>query len=294
MRIRNKTNGQVAIIVLLLTALALSFGLSTTRQSVFDTRIESDTQDQRRAFNAAESAIDNYIGSNGANVEYGSSIGTSATITQKDIVGVSKGGAVVLEYPDFVSFGQRSYFWLMGHNSDGSLDPSTYYGSATVGVCSDASFYGGLYIEIVYRDASGPTPIYTVERVANNIRLSGINSGGGNFSSKSTTPCGKDVLSDKFGFDVNLSTNLGTSKLPVMIVVRPLTLDTETPAMRGTKILLKANTGGIFPSQGYELAATGKAGSTQRVLRVENRWVPALGYDFWFDAISGADSIEGN
>jgi|GEM_PF-3819419 len=289
--------GQAAIIVLLLTALALSFGLSTTKQTLVDTRIETDTQDQRRAFNAAESAIDNYIGSNGTEVIYGSSVGSSAVVVKNDISGVSKNGALVLEYPDFVSFGQRSYFWLMGHNPDGTLTTGgslSYYSQPTIGVCFDSNFYGGLVVEVIYRNDSTPTPAYTIERNAYNVRLSGSNIGGNNFTTQLTGACGVGELATKYGFDFTLTTNAPSLKYPVLMMIRPLTADTESATMRGSKLLLRANGIGTFPVQGYELAATGNSGSTQRILRVENRWVPALGYDFWLDTVTAADSIEGN
>lgn len=54
--------GQAVLIVLLVVAVALGFGLSIISQSVTDTEIAGHSEESARAFNAAEAGIENALG----------------------------------------------------------------------------------------------------------------------------------------------------------------------------------------------------------------------------------------
>ncbi len=297
-----KTNkGQVAIIVLLLTAIALSFGLSTARQSVVDTRIETDTKDLKDAFSAAESAIEQYWSTDGSVTKYSNGIGASGIVTSANIGSVTSGSNKFLEYSDFVTTGARAIFWLMDHDVDGNLDPLsvTNYSGVGTTMCFDSGYVGGLQAEILYKDGN----TYTIERVGYNVgQASGTTYGVSGFTNLdgTTTPAvstcgsGAGAISGKNGVAVDFSFMpiLPGSSKPVLIAIRPMTSDPASSNNRGTKLILASSQD--FPSQGIAYTAVGNKGVSQRALRVDDRWVLPLGLELWMDGATSGDSIEGN
>ncbi|MDD2482862.1 MAG: hypothetical protein PHE71_01085 [Candidatus Shapirobacteria bacterium] len=58
----NQSNqGQIAIIVLLASAILLTLGMSASRKTVTDTKVDTDEELLKEAFNTAESGINNYL-----------------------------------------------------------------------------------------------------------------------------------------------------------------------------------------------------------------------------------------
>lgn len=113
--------GQIAIIILLASAILLTLGLSASKITTSETKIETDEESLKTAFNTAESAINNYIsGDRSKNYSVSGSGATIVSTSIGDANSISSNGQVLA--------GNNQLFWLVSHNSDGIIG-STYYNS---------------------------------------------------------------------------------------------------------------------------------------------------------------------
>jgi hypothetical protein len=142
----NKQKGQVALIVLLVSAVMLTLGLSISKQTVVNTRIESDDELLKKAFNAAESGIEKYLAT--GNKSYTATDESAATVTTEDL-----GGGTVIENPDLTLAKDFAYFWMVNHNENGSLG-SEYYNDLTITIGVEDSFSGLLRVDEFYRSGT--------------------------------------------------------------------------------------------------------------------------------------------
>jgi hypothetical protein len=136
--------GQVVLMVLLASALVLTLGLSASKQATVETKIDTDQELLKKAFNAAESGIEYYLGTGNTDYSGGESEGV-ADLTVKTV-----GDAETLSFDNMVLDGSVDYFWLVDHNSDGSLGTNYYSNlSSTLNVCtvdgSDTKFKIGYF-----------------------------------------------------------------------------------------------------------------------------------------------------
>lgn len=127
----NKQAGQVVLMVLLASALVLTLGLSASKQATIETKIDTDQELLKKAFNVAESGIEYYLGTGSTNYDGGESQG-SANLVVKPV-----GESQVLSFGNMILDGEIDYFWLVEHNaSDGSLlqTPEAFYSRQTEGL----------------------------------------------------------------------------------------------------------------------------------------------------------------
>ena len=110
---REKMSGQVVLMVLLASALILTLGLSASKQATVETKIETDQELLKKAFNAAESGIEYYLGTGSTNYNGGENEGSASLSTK--IVGDSE----TLSFGNMTLNGSFDYFWLVNHNIDG-------------------------------------------------------------------------------------------------------------------------------------------------------------------------------
>lgn len=217
-KIKNN-KGQVAVIVMLVSAVLLSLGLSVSKRAVIDTNVSTDEELLKEAFNAAESGINNFLNTNQA--QYDAGDGSRATVDFLDIGGTSNN----LSSEGLVLAGSNQLFWLVNHNDNSSIG-STYYSNSdpTITLNVDSGFSGALKIDYFYIDAGGN---YKVSRL-------GCNYGGGNtvggFSSN-TSDCSNLIL-------------LGKSLLLMV-----------TPIGGSTNLTILGSA--VFPVQGQQLTAVG-------------------------------------
>jgi len=229
--------GQIALIVLIVSTIVLTLGLSLSRKTVVETKIDTDEELLKQAFNNAESGIDYYLATGNTNYSTGEG-GNSATVTATDI-----GATRVLTSDGIVMRNENVYFWLVGHNqADGSINFAETYTGSSVDVCVDSGFNGLVYLLYLYRQGAE----YKTERVGYSF---GSGSGTGFVSVGSPTDCG----GGKKGVTYNLKNS------PILLVLSPLT--------GNTNIDIKGDAN--FPIQGKDISAVGQAGevSTQGVKR---------------------------
>ena len=62
MMINKNSKGQIALVILVISAIVMTIGLSVSKKTVVETKITTDEEQLKQAFNAAESGIDNYLG----------------------------------------------------------------------------------------------------------------------------------------------------------------------------------------------------------------------------------------
>ena len=249
--------GQVALIVLIVSAVVLTFGLSISRKTVVETKIDTDEELLKKAFNAAESGINYYLGS--GDTEYVNDENQErADVTVKEL------GGTELNFEKYTLRNQKALFWLVGHDADGSIN-SSYYSESEVEVCVDSGFNGSLKVDYFYKDAAGD---YKVGRYGYNI---GTGSTVAGFTSQAlTNGC----------FDFSLG---GGSSEPLLISV--------TPLFNGTQISMKGDSD--FPSQGEEITSVGRAGDLSDG-GVNNKVTVVKGYKmpfFMIDAVTAGSRV---
>lgn len=174
---KGKQKGQVVLMVLLASALVLTLGLSASRQATIETKIDTDQELLKKAFNAAESGIEYYLGT--GNLTYGdsNSVDGSANLTI-DLLGNTQNlsfGNVILE-------GGSDYFWLVNHTDNGDIG-TTYYSASTstINVCNSLGAAGSFKIDYYYKigtvvSKSSVTQATNASGCVNNFSLAAGNS----------------------------------------------------------------------------------------------------------------------
>lgn len=266
--------GQIALIVLVVSAIVMTVGLSISRKSVVETKITTDEESLKQAFNAAESGIDYYLGT--GSTAYTASDNQS---TAKVAVTSLGGGTNIVNLGGITLRNNYNYTWLVAHKDDGSLDLTNTFGATAMSICYDSAFDGSLLITYFYKNGAN----YDVYREGYNIKTSRRVSG---FSDSSIgTSCGTITGMTK----INLSVPLGGGNVPLLLVVKPIAGD--------TKIVVSA-TGGIFPDQETEISSTGRAGNVSSSTSSVNREVNVISQyqppAFMMEAVTSAGSVLSN
>lgn len=273
---RNK--GQAAIIVLLISALAMSLGLSTSKRTVVDTKIDTDSKDLQEAFNVADSSLNTYLGGSiGSDNVYYSNVGSSARVEVSPLQATNINGISTLKFANFVSWGNRAYFWMMDTLADGNLDATKYY-QGSVRVCVDSGYNGAILIENFYKNGTS----ISTSRSGYNLLSPGMVSGFTDLDNTQVVGCGNGMV----GFLVNVPAQ------SILLSASPLS--SSNPMLRGSSILLQATGAGVFPQQGTLLSAFGAAGSTQKVVRVEKRRTLPMDLAILLDGVVAAGKVDGN
>lgn len=234
-------SAQVVIVVLLVSAVLMTVGLSLSKDVTTETKIDINEESLKKAFNAAESGINYYLGT--GNTVYSSPDNQStANINARPI----EADGAILDFGEYVGVNDNEFYWLVNHLDNGDIGTS-YYNSATVDVCG-TGFTGSLEINYYY--------------------LSGANFGvsrfGYNFSSDATKKV--NGFTDFVGDCVTINTNNATVS-PILITV--------TPIFNGGRFYLSGI--GTFPTQGVDISSTGKvgevsSGQVNKKLRVVQRY----------------------
>jgi hypothetical protein len=257
---RRQSRGQAILIVLLASAVIMTLGLSSARRTVIDTKIDTDEELLKQAFNTAESGVDYYL-STGETDYSDPDTNSSAQVTVNPIglgTSLSSDGVVLSNTP--------ALFWLVSHNSDGSINSSNYFTGNTVDICVDDNFSKALKIDYFYLSGGS----YKVMR-------KGIN-----FSDSTEFNFSPVGTSNKC-----ISQSINNLDTPLLLAV--------TPINGSTKLIVKDLSGNNFPIQGQEITSVGRAGDVSAgsvgvntQVKVINRYlVPP----FMLDAITAANNV---
>jgi len=254
------SKGQIAIIILLASAIVLTLGLSASKSAITDTKVDTDEELLKEAFNTAESAINNYL--DNSEITY-STEGGGASIVSTSIGG--EDNTTSLSSEGKVLANTNQLFWLVNHNSDGSIGTSAtdYYSVGDISLKvndTDTDFNGALKIDYFYIDNNDD---YQVKRIGCNYNSSNLVDG---FDST------KDNCS-------NL-TNPTNLKHPLLISITPL----------GSATSLTISGLADFPSQGEEITAVSITDSGVKT-QIKTRYIYQFP-SFMLDAITAKGVIE--
>ena len=248
-----QNKGQIAIIVLLASAIVLTLGLSASKTAVTDTKVDTDEELLKEAFNTAESAINNYL-IDSTKINYttegsGASI-VSTQIGGEDIKEISSEGVV--------SANTSQLFWLVDHDDIGKIG-TNYYQGDSIKVKVDDDFTGALKIDYFYKN--GIT--YSVTR------------SGYNFNS--ANPIVNNFINTTLK-EIEIATDTGD---PLLLAITPLGSATS---------LTISNSSFPFPSQGEEITA---ASSTENGVKtqIKTRYIYQFP-SFMLDAITAKGTIQ--
>ena len=186
-----QSRGQIAIIVLLASAIVLTLGLSASKTAVTDTKVDTDEELLKTAFNTAESAINNYL-VNSTNTNY-TTAGSSASIDSASI-----GDADTISTEGVVTANTIQLFWLVNHDNNGNIGTNYYQGNS-VKIKVDDDFTGALKIDYFYKNGTD----YLVTR------------SGYNFSS--TSP-----IVNNFSNTTLKEIDININETPLLLAVTPL------------------------------------------------------------------------
>ena len=256
-----KNKGQVALVVLIISAIALTLGLTLADRVRTDIKTDTDDEQLQRAFNAAESGIENYLVNPGTG--YTGSDGSTADVTSHDVTGV------VIEFGKYTVQDDYAYFWLVGHDSNDNIDISNIYGGDSVDICFDE--YDGS-MAVYYFGMNGAS--YDVIREVYNIDGSTNEVENGSSSDHASGVCG--------GFEVGIEDfDVSGFTTPLLIVIKPL--------FGGSRFALQGTSD--FPSQGEIIDSTGRSGQASTMVSVYKRWDPSYYMAFMLEGLVARNSI---
>lgn len=247
----NLRKGQVAIIVMLVSALMITLGLSLSKKTTVETKIDYNEEALKKAFNAAESGIDYYLAT--GQKTYSSTDKLSEATVATENIG---GGANTLNFNEFTPQNGVQYFWLTDHASDGSIGSGYYLGNFEI--CAD-NFLGSIEISQFY--LSGGT--YGVKRYGYDFdNANHINDFQDNFASDCTNP-------------------IASGGNTILVTV--------TPIFAGAQIYLTGTA--TFPIQGERINSTGSAGvvfgEAGEETKINKKLVRERRYKFPYFLLSG-------
>lgn len=262
--------GQIIVFVLLITGIALTVGLAGAKRITTETKINKDDELLNRAFNAAESGIDYYIAT-------GQSTYVASDGSVADISAVSVGGTGVTEIDlgGVVERDRTSYFWLVGHNDDGSINYSNRYSGSDVTICLDVGFTGAVKVDYFYQSSGSFMVVKNIYNIAGATQI--VNDG----QSVVLGSCSGHVEYGSITYNVTGD--------PVLIAI--------TPLFESSRILLQGSAD--FPVQGIEYISVGRAGNvsenvnTKREIRVKRMWGTGI-LDFLVDGVVAVGRIDNN
>lgn len=228
--------GQVAIIVLLVSAVMLSMGLSMSKSENTEIKINTNDELLKQAFDMAESGINYYLGT--GNTSY---TPENSEIYAKIVATKISDGSNTINFNEYTPANSSENYWLVNHLDNGNIG-TTYFAGPNVDVCS-VGFTGSVQIDYFYKNGA-------------NI---GLVRNGYNFSSDVAYTINDFV--DSVGDCVRI--NLGFS--PLLLSV--------TPIFDGGKFYIIAANGGSFASQGIDVSSSGTASGVNKNLSIRQRYL---------------------
>ena len=273
-KVKNQ-KGQIALIMLLVTAVALTLGLSASKRIVTETKIDTDEESLKQAFNTAESGIDYYLGT--GSTEYQASDSDSkAFISTREIVGTGNTLVSTTSVPQ----NKRFNFWLVAHDSNGNVnysDTSNYDGTVFY-ICVENAFTGSVGVDYFYSQTSGALGTVGVGRTGANL--------GANIISgfASISPANNSCVT---GYKTVATYNRGgvyTDNTPLLVSV--------VPYFGSTRVMLRVGSGVSIPSQGKEIASKGIVGDENTGVRRTVRVMDTFDFpDIFFEGLTSESGV---
>ncbi|HUS59769.1 MAG TPA: hypothetical protein VMX76_00065 [Nevskiaceae bacterium] len=273
--------GQALLIVLLVMAVGLTMGLAVVSRSVTDIRISQQEEESARAFSAAEAGIEEALLEN---LAVGASLSGPVGEIDYYVSSVEQGGSPEYDFGGgkFLS-GDTQTVWLVGHDSDGNLNPSVtytgsqidlYWGSSDISLPGSGACSGNplpaLEASVIY-DSGG----YKVARYAldpDGARAANCNQ----FDSSGIGSAGYTLEGKSFKFKKTITLPAGT-KYALRL---KLLYNSDTPHILGVKAV---GSGVTIPSQGkcyISTAVIEASGITRKVKQCQTYKAPPAIFDY--------------
>jgi hypothetical protein len=267
--------GQVALVVLLVSAVTLMLGLTASRKGTVDTNIGHDQELSAKAFAAAEGGLEYVL----SQLAVGNIVdfyrwpeegGLSSAGSRAEVELIETGGGTSFYALDNYQAGETAYFWLRNPTNF-----SERYGSQEIGLCWETGDNQALAIHLFYDDGSYGVTRLAIDEEAGRRSLNGF-----------VDPGTLGVQSCAVGYEglvYNYSADVGLDEA-VLLVVMPL--------YNSTRLGVVARGGSVLPAQGYEITSRGVAANVQRRLRMNYGW-PVPPY-YFVDGVFSGSSISSN
>jgi len=283
--------GQALLIILLVMAVGLTMGLAVVSRSVTDIRISKQEEESARAFSAAEAGIEKALLEN---LVVGDARSELVGEVKYTVTATEQGGSSEYDLGGgkFAS-GDTQTVWLVGHDSDGNLNPSVTYTGSEIDLYwgnSDISFPGSgacsgnplpaLEASVIY-DSGG----YKVARYAldpDGIRATNCNK----FDSSGIGSAGYTLGGESFKFKKTITLPVGT-KYALRL---KFLYNSDTSHILGVKAV---GSGVTIPSQGkcyISTAVIETSGITRKVKQCQTYNVPPAIFDYVL--FSGGDLVK--
>lgn len=244
----NSNTGQVVLMLVLITIVGLTIGLSLISRTVTDIRISSQIEQSGRAFSAAEAGVENALKS--------ATVNQTGNVTLPDASGtysISQLGnsSSVLSF-SVTAPANTQTVWLIDHKDDGTLneDGYSYPAGSSFDICwgIDPNSTPAMVISLFYKIGSS----YKIARGAYDQNAAGRGNG---FSSVDSAGnyCGsnfrfKKTINPESDFEINPA----TSKL-LFLRLQPV-YENTTIAVKPSDI----NPSEKFPVQGKIITSVGQ------------------------------------
>jgi len=239
--------GQVALIVLLISAVVMTMGLSMAKKTVVDLRVESDQEQLKQAFNAAESGVEYYLGT--GTTKYLS----TDNVSRADVYVRDVGVGATVNFNQITLVDNNVGYWLVGHDANGDIDYTNYYGGNSLGFCIDSAFGGAMEISYFYLESG----TYKVQRFGYNYDADYVSG----FTNVSPLPAvgGRCIANYR---EQVVPANLGGGIKPLLLNIK---------LMKNSANLYLLGSGQAFPSQGIAIDSTGRVGDVTTSVSGVNR-----------------------
>lgn len=237
------SRGQVILIILLVTVVGLTIGLSLVSRTIQDVKTSSQIAESQKAFSAAEAGIEAAL----KGAEFGG--GSLDLASGKANYNVDKWGGSSAPFSIRDVSQQDGYsVWLVAHNADGSIPDSpakVFSNASTVGVCWGPPD-SGVELTLLYKSGS-----MKIGKAAYN------KDGSDKFTAAGTSCQGKD-----YGAEVSFKDVFGVTEdndVPILLKIKPVYVNQINVVIdpKGT----------ILPAQGKVISSTGitEAGVARKI-----------------------------
>lgn len=260
----NKQKGQTVLIILLLSIVILTVGLSVVSRSVTDVKISTQSQEAARAFWVAQGSLEKSI-----KAKLGSDSGDGvSTGVSYNTVKLSAASANYYIFPEPVGPSERVTFWLTNHDSPAQFyngdSLSVYWGN--VGESSSEPTTPAMEATLIYQNAAGSE--YFSRKYPfdpNGSRLSSST----HFLTADYLATGYEFGGQKFVFKGEIT---GLTSLPSYS--KPLFLDLKLIFNNNPQIIgVQQSSGNVYNQQEtYESTATVTNSNVTRKLRETVSW----------------------
>lgn len=279
-KMKRINKGQALLIVLLITLVGLTVGLSVVSRSLTNIKISTQTEESDRAFAAAEAGVEEALRLGSA--PPAGTVGDASYTVQLNQVG---GGIAPFLFPTKITKDEVASIWLVNHRDDGSLEETPLYpANGTISVCwgenttlDDST--PAIKADIIYKVGSDykiGRGVYDPKRDRENSFEDVTNKSGGN--------CAAEGKTQAFRKDIKFS-DLGIPGGAILELLRLRVFYNETT------VAVAPLGGASLPLQGKMVESTGTLGGISRKIKVFESY-PSLPPIFDYVLFSGEDLIK--